>query len=83
VICLIYKVIDSQTVSIGKDDVIEQTVLAVKVQYSDDGIDHTKVFEFDANISDEEIKNQIEQYGRDLKTNELKARKIELEGSIL
>ena len=56
---MIYGVIDSQTVSIGENELVERTVLAVKVQFLDDGIDHIKVFEFEASISDEDIKNQM------------------------
>jgi hypothetical protein len=70
-------------VSISENEVVERTVLAIKVQYLDDGLDHTKVFEFEASISDEGIKNQIEEYGRNLKGNEKKVRIIGLEGIII
>lgn len=81
---MIYSVVNSQTVSIG-DNPTERTLLAVKVRYeeSETSIDHTKVFEFDVTITDEDIKSQIEQYGRDLKSNTAKVRVVALEGSII
>lgn len=80
---MMYGVVDTQTISIGESEASERTILAVKVQYLDEGIDHTKIFEFAAELTDEEIKVQIEEYGKGLKGNEQKIRKIELEGSII
>jgi heme-binding NEAT domain protein len=79
-----YSVNNSQTISIGGTEG-ERTLLAVKVRYEDEetNIDHTKVFEFDVSISDADIQAQIEQYGRDLKTNTTKVRVVALEGSII
>lgn len=81
---MIYSVVNSQTVSIG-DNPTERTLLAVKVKYVDEveSIDHSKVFEFDVSISDADIQAQIEQYGRDLKSNTAKVRVVALEGSII
>ncbi|MEH7381751.1 hypothetical protein V7138_14910 [Bacillus sp. JJ1533] len=80
---MIYKVIDSQTVTV-KSETGESTILAVKVNYTsaEQNINHTKVFEFEPAISDEEIKTQIEAYGKDLIQNEEKIRVVNLEGVI-
>lgn len=62
-----YEVVDSQTVTVHASTGLETRLLVIKVEYTDNQFKHTKVFELDPTLTDEEITQVIVNAGTALK----------------
>jgi hypothetical protein len=76
---MVYEVVDTQNISVQTQDG-EKKYLIVKVNYSEESFNYTKIFEFNPSITDEEITTLILEEGQRIKSEQ--KREINISGVI-